>query len=922
MRHPSGVVLLVLGITVFFATKIVDPETFEIRLQVDPSTDRLLPEGDDTRAYLARVGKIFANHESLLIALETDDVFDLESLATIKRVSEALERVPGVHHVVSLATALNMRSHDGDIDIEPFLASLPESKAVAERLRKNVQRNPLYAGSLVSHDSRTTSLVLYLDDVPLQKFIDEELDLQIEQIAREAAPGMTVMLTGSPHIKATTSRLIFKSLSRVLPLSFVIMGVLGAVAFRSLLGVVLPMSVVLITIVWTFGIVAWRGVTLNLVTTIVPPLLVTVAAAYALHIVSEYYRALSAGNGRDEDDGGAPARALRQVALPVALTGLTTAAGLLALTVSPFGAVREFGIIAVLGVAIAVFTSLTFVPAVLRRFGKTELAAASAGVPMTGDTSDTQEPTDASSGQLDRLLSGLGEFDVRHRKAILAMGGVALVCSLYGMSAIELNSDLVSNFAADHPVRTNFEAINRQLEGAIPIYVVIESDSSDAFVESENLHVIEEFQAWLDAQPEIGGTTSIVDYVKTLNRVLHDDDPAYFTVPDESARYTKQLLLFGSGEGVSSVIGARHQITNIHIRSQAANTLGMARLVSRIEQRLESFPGHLRPVVTGSMVLLTRALDESAQGQAQTLGIAFLFIYLILVALFTSFRVGFVALIPNALPVLIYFGALGLTGVPLNTTTGLFACIVLGIAVDDTIHFLTRFNSEARVRVDERQGAIQALREVGRPVTITTVGLCMGFLVLATSDLKNQVEFGVLGAFTLAVAWLVDVTFTPALCAGMRVVNLWDALTFDLGKDPQSSIPVLRGLTNAQARIAALMTNITTFRAGDPIFRVGEPGDELFVVLDGELLVSIEGAGEERLELSRSRRGDVVGEVALYHGKRTADVDAVTDTRVLRLTRDNLESLRTRYPRIGARVFWNLSEILAERVANVTLRVI
>lgn len=880
--------------------------TGELHLQVDPSTDRLLPAGDETRAFLERVTKIFGSHESLLVALVTDDVFGLANLATVKRVSEALEGIEGVHHVVSLATALNMRSADGDIEIEPFLATLPETRDAAERLRRDVQRNPLYSGSLVSHDSRTTSIVLYLNDIPLQRFIDDELDLRIERVAREAAPEMEVLLTGSPHIKATTSRLIFGSLSLILPLAFVIMGLLGALSFRSLRGVVVPMATVVVTTIWTLGIVAWLGVSLNLVTTIVPPLLVTVGAAYALHIVSEYYRSLRIDSVTLEADGGPVARSLRHVALPVALTGLTTAAGLLALTVSPFPAVREFGLIAVLGVAFAVIASLTFVPAMLQLFGSSK---------------PSRQPRRESQGRLDQLLEGLGEFDVRHRRAILWVGAAAFVLSIVGMQMIELNSDLVSNFAADHPVRTNFETINRQLEGAIPIYVVIESDSADAFVQTENLLIIEEFQAWLEAQPEVGGTTSIVDYVKMLNRVLHDDDSEYFTVPDENVRYIKQLLLFGAGEGVRSVVGARHQITNIHIRSQAVNTLGMAQLVARIEARLELFPAHLSPRVTGSMVLLTRALDESAQGQARTLGIAFLFIYLILVALFTSFRVAFVALIPNVLPVLIYFGTLGFTGVPLNTTTGLFACIVLGIAVDDTIHFLTRFNSEAREHADEKLGAIHALREVGRPVTITTVGLCLGFLALSTSELKNQVEFGVLGAFTLAVAWLVDVTFTPALCAGMRVVNLWDALTYDLGKDPQDSIAVMRGLSKAEARIAALMTNITTFAAGDPIFRVGEPGDELYVLLDGELIVSIEGSDGERLELSRCRRGDVVGEVALYHGKRTADVDAVTDARALRLTQDNLETLRSRYPRIGARVFWNLSQILAERLATVTRRV-
>ena len=272
------------------------------------------------------------------------------------------------------------------------------------------------------------------------------------------------------------------------------------------------------------------------------------------------------------------------------------------------------------------------------------------------------------------------------------------------------------------------------------------------------------------------------------------------------------------------------------------------------------------------------------------------------------------------LPVLLHFGVLGLSGISLNTTTGLFACIVLGIAIDDTIHLLSRFSEEARERVDEKAGAVHALRSVGRPVTVTTLALCLGFLALTTSELRGQVEFGVLGAFTLFCAWAIDVTFTPALSAGMRIVTLWDALTYDLGEDPQESIPILRGLSQAQARIAALMTRVDCFPAGAAVFRKGDAGDEVLVVVDGEMVVSVRADGQT-VELSRPRRGDLVGEVALYLGRRTADVDAVTDVRVLRLNKENLMLLRNRYPRIGSRIFWNLSEILAGRLARLTQKV-
>lgn len=909
VRHARTVVIATLLVTAVFASRIYDPITGTLVLRVDPSTDRLLAEGDPRQARLAHFAKLFGEREALLVSLEAPSMYSPEGLEAIERATAALEDLPFIYEVVSLATAPNMRSFEGAIEIEPFLDRMPVSPGEFARLRQDVERNPLYAGRLVSDDGRMASIILRLKDVPLDRFISEGLDLEVLRVAEAAAPGMKVRLTGPPHIKATTSRLLFAGLGRILPISFLIMGVLGAIAFRSIRGVLAPMATVVLTTTWTLGVVSWLGVSLNLVTSIVPPLLVTIAAAYALHVVSEFYRTVAPGDPDFAAREGPVATAIGHVALPVTLTALTTAAGLFALTMSPFQAVREFGLIAVLGVAVAAWISLTFVPALLTLGGPPKRMPAT----RSGDREEGRG--------LDRMLQALGRFDVRFRRSILVAGLLVFGVALVGMHRIELNSDLVSNFSSDHPVRANFEAINQGLDGAIPILLVLESDEPDAFARSENLHAIDELEQWLVSLPGVGSTTSLVDYVKTVHRVLHDDREEAFRIPDEGVRYVKQLLLFGSGEGLRGMVDGAYQTTSVRIQTRAMNTSQMAELVAQIEARLERLPSSLRGEVTGNMVLLTRSLDEAAEGQVETLGVAFLFIFVILLALFASARVAVFALIPNVLPVVVYFGTLGLVGIPLNTTTGLFACIVLGIAVDDTIHFLTRFNREARVHADERRGAIEALREVGRPVTITTIGLCLGFAVIATSELKNQVEFGLLGAFTLAIAWLVDVTFTPALCAGMRVVNLWDLLTFDLGRSPQETLPVLRGLSNAQARIAALMASVETFRPGQAICRVGDAGDGLYVVLDGELVVTIEDERGERVELSRCTRGDVVGEVALYHGRRTADVDAATRARALRMDSTALERLRVRYPRIAARVLRNLSEVLAARVATATLRV-
>jgi hypothetical protein len=465
-------------------------------------------------------------------------------------------------------------------------------------------------------------------------------------------------------------------------------------------------------------------------------------------------------------------------------------------------------------------------------------------------------------------------------------------------------------------VRVDFEAVNEHLEGSDAVYVVVEASQSDAFKQPENLALIEELQLWLEEQPNIGGTTSIVDYVKLIHRGYMGDTDE-LVIP-ASRKLVAQLMFFGSNDEMESFVDSRWQMVSVLVRSRAIDSADVTELVDRIEAHLATLPGHLTGRVTGNGVLINKTSDVIALGQAVSLALAFVVIYAVLCLLFTSFRVGFLALVPNMLPVLVYFGTLGLTGVTLNTTTGLVACLVLGIAVDDTIHFLARFNSAAKRLGDVAKGVVEALVTVGRPVTYTSIALCIGFLAIATSTLQNQKEFGYLAAFTLGVAWLTDVIFTPALAVRMRVVTLWDMLTLDLGEDPHRTIPLLEGLTLRQARIAALMTRVQEYVAGSTLWKVDDPGDWMYVVVHGELVAIVPGKnGVERLPL---RRGDVVGEIGLFHGARSADVEVTQDCMLMRLTQENLAHLQKRYPRIGAQIYRNLNHVLADRMARSTAR--
>jgi len=486
------------------------------------------------------------------------------------------------------------------------------------------------------------------------------------------------------------------------------------------------------------------------------------------------------------------------------------------------------------------------------------------------------------------------------------------------MTQIQVSTETITNFSESSEVRTGFEVINSKLGGANAFYIVVEGNHRDVFKEPANLEVLKDLQKWLVSQPEIGGTISLADYLMLINQAFHENDPAFNSIP-ESKRLITQLLFLSSNDDLDRIVDSRYRTTNIIVRSKVMNSEKMAVLVERINERLKTFPEHLKPVVTGNPILIAETLTDIITGQAASVGIALIIVYGILSIMFMSSRIGLVALLPNLLPVAVYFGSLGFFGVSLNPSTSLIAPMVLGIAIDDTIHYFSRFNGEVRRHADDNKATLLAMKSVGRPVTFTSIGLCLGFLVLMTSELRMQVHVGLMASYALAIAWLSDFLLTPALCASVRFTTLWDALTLDLGENPQESIPLLKGLRNSQARIVALMAKVSKVPAGQRIINKGETGSEMYVVIDGELRTTITSNGET-IEVATHGRGDVIGETGLFHEERSADVDAVTDCRLLRLTQSNLDRLSRRYPFIATRVFRNINKILAARLSKTTRR--
>lgn len=750
VKNAYKVIFLSVAVSLVGLCLIVDINTGRPLVELDPSVDSVLPTNSPDRKYFDRVKEIFDSGGTVIVALKDDaDIFTPSNLGKIKAISEEIEGLDKVNRVSSLSTALNIRSDGDDLLIQPFYNRPPEDQPGLDDLRARALSDPIYSGNLVSRDGKITVIVVHLLDIAEKQLLDSKIDERIIAVTDKYWPSGNIWITGGAHIKAQMSNVMLRDVKTVVPLAMLVMMLVCMLTYHSVRGVFIPMLVVGMSVIITMAFMAIFYKTLNQVSIAVPSVVIVVGYSYAIHVLSAYYDALRL---KLVPAGENPTwYMLKDVMMPVIYTGITTAVGFFSLATSSLSAIRQFGIGTGFGVCVTLLISLTLTPALL------QVLALPKRLPEVSPIT-----------WIDRCLENLAMFAVKNAKPIFIINVIIAVFCLAAFPRISIGTDLINGFKESSSVRQDFYAVNAGLEGANTFEVVMETGVEAGFQNPDSLAVIENLQIWLKQQPEIGGSTSIVDYIKTIYKGMTGEQDN-FRIPADSA-IVSQLVQIGGNEEMADYVSPDYQKARIIVRTTSINSSDVSALIDRTEHYLKE---HTTPVisahVTGNTYLVARTMDDIATGQVWNLATAIVIIFFILSFVFTSFKYGFLAMLPNIMPVLIYFGILGYAGVSLNVTTALIACIVIGIAVDDTIHIFTQFNRITRQTADVTSGIVLAMKAVGRPVTYSTVALCGGFLCLVFSEMRTQVEFGILAAITLFFGWLSDVTLTPAIAGKMKI---------------------------------------------------------------------------------------------------------------------------------------------------------
>jgi hypothetical protein len=610
---------------------------------------------------------------------------------------------------------------------------------------------------------------------------------------------------------------------------------------------------------------------------------------------------------------------IESVCLPLAISALTTAVGFGALVFNPIVAIRDLGLFSVIGIVFLFLAALGFLPPALQLIGPRRGASRSRA---------------ASSSRLTLAFSRLAARSFGSRYAVLGLATVIGLAAALGMRHIRVDSDFLHYFDEDSEVRQANETINRKIVGSNPFYLVVETREAGTLKRWGLLRQIKDLQLFLETLPGITTSISIVDYLELLERglgkeegdllvgehgeIIEAEPPQPFW--QNPANLEPVLaMVSASPETFEGAVSADFKRGNIIVRTNLSGSQAIEDTLERIREYIrQHFPAGIRVVPTGNLVLLTGTSSDIVAGQVRSLTTALVMIFAVLSLMFLSVRVGFLALLPNVLPVLMFFGVLGWTGIDLNLGTSLIATIALGIAVDSTIHYMARLGRELEGEVDQAAAMRRTLQTIGLPIVYTAVALLLGFLTFSVSSFVPIQSFGIMAAVTLATALAVNLFVLPALLATTKIITLWDLVSVKLGEAPGRSIPMLAGLRPAQARIVILMGEIRKFAPGEWIVRQGEMGDSMYVILDGVCDVWA-GHGEERKKVAVLHRGDVFGEMALVrHHERSADVVAIDDVEAFSVDERFLNRIQRRYPRIASKVFLNLTRIVSDRLERMT----
>ena len=701
-------------------------------LEIDPDIVGYFPADDPAVELFRRTGERYGGTSLAIVALRAGDIFTVETLEHVAALTDTFATIAGVRTVTSLTDVMDIRKGDEGIEIARLIDKydLPDTDEELRRARKNALGEEMIRGRLVAEDCRTTLIIARLaedaDEVETARRLREAVT--VRRLPEE------VFFAGFPFQMLQIGEIVVKDLTTLVPISAVVVLLVLLACFRSFRGVLMPLATVGIGVVWILGLMGFLKVPLTIISDVIPVILIAVGSAYGIHVVNRFLE----GSGTSEDPRTRAARALASVGPAVLLAGVTTVIGFLSFIAGSYLLIiRDFGIFSGIGIVFVLIISLTFVPALLRMWPLSTKAEVGNHTPVGGGTT-----------------ARLGTFVLAHRRAVL-LGGAALgLAAAAGIPRIERKAAVLDYFRDGTPIRRAERLLTSEFGGSIPLQVIVEGDVREPAI----LKAMEHAAAFLDSLPGVHNVQSVADLIEEMNDVMGEGR----MVPDSRAKVVNLWFLLEGEDIMEQLVAPDYGEGIIRATITDVNTEHVRYLVRTIEEYLETHSREGCSMKQTGLHVLYRNLDESIVATLyQSLVIALILIFGCMLLLLRSPGTALLGLIPITFTLLVVFGVMGWSGLPLDVVTVLIGSVSIGIGIDYSIHFAGRFRDEIR-RVDVREALGVTMKTTGGAIVINMVTVAAGFLVLLFADLVPLRQFGALVAVTMVGSAGGALTLLPA----------------------------------------------------------------------------------------------------------------------------------------------------------------
>ncbi len=734
------IIIAFIAVTVFVAMQMS-------KLEMDADMMNYIPEDMPSRVNKERIEELFGGTEMLMILVKTDDILDPATLERVKKLSRQMKRVKGVDKVMSLFELKYIKSEDGAMIVNPAVKRIPKTDAQKEILRKEIIDNDVVYGSVVSKDFTITAIIAVLDP----DLSDDYIVGEAEKLIAENPGKEETVIGGTPYSRLNVATNMRTDFRRLLPFGLLIMLVFLYFCFRQLRGVFLPFLVVIMSIVFSMGLIPLLGWKVSIITVLLPVFIISVANDYGIHMIAKYQEDNFPGNSYSKKE--LAKRMFTSLGKPILLTGITTMAGMLCLLGHVLIPAGQLGILAALGIMFALMASLFFIPAITSLIRKPK--------PLILSESDAEKKP-----LLERLLGAFGSLVSRKPKGVIIWSLVLSAIVSAGIFLVVVDADPIEYYSKDHPVAYVADLINKNLGGWFAVSVAFEGDIKDPRV----LKNIDRLEREIEKMPEIGNTISIARVVRQMSRVLNDEgEEGYDKIPDTRnavAQYFELYSMSGDPDDFEKMVDFPYEHALITARINTSSTPKLNKLIKQINEMVEDDQDV--KYVGGVSVVFAELGKKVVEGQILSLIMATIVVSILLMITFRSVVAGLISAIPLILSMGILFGLMGLLSVRLNIATALMSSIMIGVGIDYTIHFLWRYREERRNGLVPPEAVKKTLTTTGRGIVFNAFSVIIGFVVLLLSTFLPVRFFGFLVVISIFACLVGALILVPALCLVLK----------------------------------------------------------------------------------------------------------------------------------------------------------